>query len=318
MPMTGQKPNVARLGGRLKLRDLSILMAVVECGTMGKAAKRLAVSQPVVSKAVADMEYALRVRLLDRSQRGVAPTPYGRALVKRGLAIFDEMRQGLNDIEFLSDPTAGDVAIGVTASAATAIVAPVIDRLSRQHPRMRFHVTVADSAPLFGALEQRHVELAISRPPRRRSDDHHIEVLFHDTLAVIAGAKNPLARRRGLTLADLVNEPWLLFPPDSYFGALQEEVFRAGGLEPPRPTVEITSSHLRNELLATRRFLSIVPGFSILLPRRRTDVKALALDLPIASEPVAIITLKNRSLSPAAHMFIEQVRELTKPLAKKR
>jgi DNA-binding transcriptional LysR family regulator len=314
--MTARKPDIGRLGHRLKLRDLSILMAVVECGTMGKAAKRLAVSQPVVSKAISDMEYAVGVRLLDRSQRGVEATPYGRALVKRGLAIFDEMRQGLNDIEFLSDPTAGEVSVGVTASAATAIASPVIARLSQQHPHMRFHVTVADSAPLFGALESRNVELAISRPPRRRSDEHHIEVLFEDALAVITGANNPLARRRGLALADLVDEPWLLFPRDSYFGALQEELFRACGLEPPRPAVEITSSHLRNELLATQRFLTVVPGFSIVLPRRRTEVKALAVDLPVAREPVAIITLKNRTLSPAAHMFLEHVRDLTKPLRK--
>jgi DNA-binding transcriptional LysR family regulator len=316
--MIAQKPDVGRVGRQLKLRDLSILMAVIECGTMGKAAKRLAVSQPVVSKAISDMEYAVGVRLLDRSQRGVAPTPYGRALVKRGRAIFDEMRQGLNDIEFLSDPTSGEVSVGVTASVATAIASPVIDRLSRQHPRMRFHVTVADSAPLFGALESRTVELAISRPPRRRSDEHLIEVLFHDGLAVITGAKNPLARRRSLALADLVDEPWLLFPRDSYFGALQEEVFRGCGLEPPRPAVEITSSHLRDDLLATQRFVTIVPGFSILLPHRRTDVRALAVNLPVAAEPVAIITLKDRSLSPAAQMFIEQVRELTKPLGKNR
>lgn len=316
--MTAKKPDIERFGHRLKLRDLSILVAVVQCGTMGKAAKQLAVSQPVISNAISDLEYATGVRLLDRSQRGVEPTSYGRALVKRGLAIFDEMRQGLNDIEFLSDPAAGEVSVGVTASVAAAIASPVIDRLSQQHPRMRFHVTVADSAPLFGALESRHVELAISRPPRRRSDEHRIEVLFHDALAVITGAKHPLAGRRGLTLADLVDEPWLLFPRDSYFGALQEELFRGCGLEPPRPTVEITSSHLRNELLATQRFLTIVPGFSILLPRRRTDVKALALNLPVAREPVAIITLKSRSLSPAAHMFVEHVRQLTKPLAKTR
>lgn len=314
--MIAQKPDVDRLGRRLKLRDLSILMAVVQCGTMGKAAKRLAVSQPVISKAIADMENAVGVRLLDRSQRGVEPTPYGRALVKRGLAIFDEMRQGLNDIEFLSDPTAGEISIGVTASAATAIAAPVIDRLSREHPRMRFHVTVADSAPLFGALESRDIELAISRPPRRRSDEHRVEVLFHDALVVITGSKNPLARRRHLALADLMDESWLLFPRDSYFGSLQDEVFRTCGLEPPRPAVEITSSHLRNELLATQRFLTIVPGFSILLPRHRADVKALALDLHVAREPVAVITLKKRLLSPPAQMFVERVRALTEPLAK--
>ena len=102
--MIAPKQGMERIGRRLKLRDLRILMTVVECGTMGKAAERLAISQPVVSKAIADMEHALGVRLLDRSQRGVEPTPYGRALIKRGIAIFDEMRQGIEEIEFLSDP----------------------------------------------------------------------------------------------------------------------------------------------------------------------------------------------------------------------
>ena len=316
MPMTPQRLDIERLGRRLKLRDLSILMAVVDCGTMGKAAKRLAVSQPVISKAISDMEHALRVRLFDRSRGGVEPTPYGRALVKRGLAIFDEMRQGLNDIEHLSDPSGGEVSLGATASAAAAIASPVIDRLCRQHPRMRFHVTVADSAPLFAELEARNIDLVISRPPRGRGGDYHVQILFYDTLAVITGAKNPLVRRRNLTLADLMNEPWLLSPANSYFGALQEEVFSACGLEPPRPTVDVTSSHLRNELLATQRFLTIVPGFSILLPRRRADLKALVLKLPLTEQPVAVITLKNRSLSPAAHLFIKLVRELTATLAK--
>src|SRR5262249_54198892 len=97
-----------RIGQRLKLRDLNILMAVVRCGTMGKAAAQLAVSQPVVSKAIADLEHTVGVRLLDRSKRGVEPTLYGRALIRRGAVIFDEMQQSLSDIEFLSDPSTGE------------------------------------------------------------------------------------------------------------------------------------------------------------------------------------------------------------------
>src|ERR1700704_3221794 len=98
MSMIAPKPGRERVGRRLKLRDLRILMTVVECGTMGKAAERLAISQPVVSKAIADMEHALGVRLLDRSQRGVEPTPYGRALIKRGVVIFDMLRLGIYEI----------------------------------------------------------------------------------------------------------------------------------------------------------------------------------------------------------------------------
>ena len=274
-------------------------------------------SQPVVSKAISDLEHAVGVRLFDRGQRGVEPTAHGRALIKRGIAIFDEMQQGFKDLEVLSDPAGGEVSIGATASAAAAIVSPVIDRLSRQFPRMRFRVLVADSAPLFGALELRTIEFAISRPPRPLGDDHDMEILFHDSLAVIASAKHPLARqRRRLTLAELKNEPWLLSPADSYFGSLQAEVFRACGIEPPLPAVEVASSHLRNELLATHRYLTIVPGFSILLPHRRTDVRALSLNMPVAPEPVDLITLKGRSLGPAAQLFIDSVRELAKPLAR--
>src|SRR5262245_18534625 len=125
-----------RIRRRLKLRDLDILMAVIQAGGMGKAANRLNMSQPAVSKAIADLEHALGVRLLDRSRQGVEPTPYGRALIKRGIAVFDELRQGVQDIEFLTDPTAGELRVGVTEPVAAAIIAPVIDGLSRQYPRM--------------------------------------------------------------------------------------------------------------------------------------------------------------------------------------
>ena len=101
-----------RIGRRLKLRDVHILLAAVQCGSMAKAAERLAISHPVVSKTIADLEHALGVRLLERSRQGVEPTPYGRAVLKHGLAAFDELRQCVKEIEFLSDPTAGEVRIG--------------------------------------------------------------------------------------------------------------------------------------------------------------------------------------------------------------
>src|SRR3954466_3989748 len=94
---------------KLKLRQLEILLAVAQAGSMAKAAKQLAISQPAVSRAIADMEHTLGVPLVDRGPQGVEPTQYGRALLKRGTAVFDELKQGVRDIEFLSDPTAGEL-----------------------------------------------------------------------------------------------------------------------------------------------------------------------------------------------------------------
>src|SRR6476659_942716 len=219
MPMVAPKQGLERIDRQLKLRDLRILMIVVECGTMGKAAGRLAVSQPVVSKAIADLEHALGVRLLDRSRRGVEPTPYGRALIKRGIAIFDEMRQGIEEIDFLSDPTSGEVRIGATDPINAAIVAPVIDRLSRQYPRMTFYVVAGVPGPLRQELAARNVDFVISRFARPVGDEYSEEILFHDALVVATGQNNPLTRRRKIELAELLSEPWVLDSPNTDFGA---------------------------------------------------------------------------------------------------
>src|ERR1700693_378744 len=101
-----------RVERRLKLHDLRVLMSVVHAGSMGEAAELLEASQPAISRSFADLEHALAVRLLDRSPRGVEPTSYGRALVTRGIAVFDELGQGIKDIEFLADPTSGEVRVG--------------------------------------------------------------------------------------------------------------------------------------------------------------------------------------------------------------
>ena len=129
-----------RIGRRLKLRDLHILLAVAKSGSMGKAAADLAISQPSVSKAIAEVEHAIGLRLLDRGPQGIEPTIYGRALLKCGVAVFDELRQGVKEVEFLTDPNAGEVRIGCTETMAAGFVSAIIDRLSRQYPRVTFHL----------------------------------------------------------------------------------------------------------------------------------------------------------------------------------
>src|SRR5262245_34705693 len=106
------KPWTDRLRRRLKLREVDVLLTVIQTGSMGKAAGVLNMSQPSISKAIAGLEHTLGVRLLDRHHEGIEPTEYGRALVDCGTAVFDDLRQGVNNIEFLADPTAGEVRIG--------------------------------------------------------------------------------------------------------------------------------------------------------------------------------------------------------------
>jgi len=307
-----------RIGRRLKLQDLHILMTVVQAGSMRKAAERLNTVQPSISRSIAELENALGVRLLDRHRQGVEPTQYGRALLDCGVAVFDELHQGVKNIEFLADPTSGEVRIGNSLTSAASFVAAVIDRLSRRYPRIVFHIVPAGVDTLHRELCERNIDLVIARRGAPFTDEQFgYETLHDDSYVVLAGVQNPWARRRRIELAELVNEPWVLPTPQSVVGLVAIEAFRACGLEYPRATVFADFAEPRMGLLATGRFLTISPASTLKFPSRRPDLKVLPVELPKARVPVGIVTLKSRTLSPVAKLFIEHAREVAKPLAKK-
>jgi DNA-binding transcriptional LysR family regulator len=99
---------------------------------------------PVVSKTIADLEHALGVRLLDRTSQGVEPTAYGHSFIHCGTAVFDEMRRGVQGIEFLADPTAGEMRIGV-ASPYIDFVTAAVARLAARYPRIEWYVSEGDT-----------------------------------------------------------------------------------------------------------------------------------------------------------------------------
>src|SRR5262249_34270889 len=96
------------IGRRIRLRDLYVFFTVTQRGSMAKAAAELGITQPAVSRVIAQLEHALGARLLDRGAQGVEATMYGRALLKRGGVAFDELKQAIRDIEFLANPNVGE------------------------------------------------------------------------------------------------------------------------------------------------------------------------------------------------------------------
>src|SRR5262245_53004251 len=118
----------------MKLQDLHVLMTVLQDGSMGKAAQRLHTSQPAISRSISELEHVLGVRLLDRHRHGIEPTVYGRVLLDCGLAVFDDLRRGIKDIEHVANPKVGELRIGTNPSLAATFGSAIIDRLSRRYP----------------------------------------------------------------------------------------------------------------------------------------------------------------------------------------
>jgi DNA-binding transcriptional LysR family regulator len=227
-----------RIGRNLKLRDPHVLIAVAQFGSMAKAASHLSVTQPAVSQAIADLERAIGVRLVDRGPRGVELTIYGERLLQRGTEAFDALKQGMRDIESLSDPGSGVVCLGADMSfIAGGFVAAIIQRVLGSHPRIKIQVietTTSAAAPEFSELRERKVDLILGRVSTETvSDDLHLEPLFDEPIVVVASAHSKWAGRPGIDLAELSWEPWILAPRPNLARQLVEDAFRSKGLNHP-------------------------------------------------------------------------------------
>jgi DNA-binding transcriptional LysR family regulator len=254
------------------------------------------------------------VRLFDRSPQGVELTIYGRALLKRGLAAFDELKQGIRDIEFLADPTVGEVRIGCPESISGALLLPLVHRFCLEYPRIALRVDPVPTPTLeLPDLHARKLDLVVARLsiPHAQDpfgEDLNVEVLFDDPPVVATGANSRWARRRRIDLSELVDEPWVATPRETLTTIAMEQAFQASKLPVPRIRVTTFSLQLRTHLLATGDFLTAMPRSLLRLSGDGIRLKALPVKLPIRNFPVAIVTLKNRTLSPVVHLFLERLR----------
>jgi DNA-binding transcriptional LysR family regulator len=304
-----------RIGRRIKLRDLHILLAIAQSGSMAKAAKQLAVSQPVVSKVIADLEQALGVRLLDRDRHGAEPTIYGAALLKHGIAAFDELKQGVNEIKFLTDPEAGELRIGSSGVMSEGLLPGILNLLRRGRPRLTFDLTQAYAGPLlYRELRERNVDLIVGRMQLPILEDDLVgEVLFDDPLFVVAGRRSPWLRRRSIQLAELIKEPWIL-PKEGAARKVITETFAACGLSVPDADVVSNSLPLHGAMIAGGNLLAIWPASVLWFGAKNASVKVLPVKLPALPRPVGVITLKRRMISPVAQLFIQCARDVAKSL----
>src|SRR5215813_4459927 len=206
--MPGKIDWESQIGRRLKLRDLHVFSTVVQRGSMARAARELGVSHPAVSEVIADLEQALGVRLVDRSAQGIEPTIYGGALLKRSVAVFDELKQSIRDIEFLSDATKGEVRIGSMEAPWFTLLPDVIRRFSQQYPCIQVHTDLIDHSEVFLALRERRYDCVLMSIHRGfqdkvAADDLTVEILYDDAQTVTACAHSKWARRRKIDLAEL-------------------------------------------------------------------------------------------------------------------
>lgn len=300
----------------MDLRLLRYFVACVEHRTMHAAAAAAHVSQPALSKAIANLETGLGVRLLDRRPRGVVPTPYGDALFRYAKMIDSEMRRAVAEIDAMRGMTRGTIAVGVIPTMC-AMMADVAGEVLATHPGLKLRLRVGFSAELTTALREGEVDIALILPPPEGAPvGLTFDPLLRTGPVVVAREGHPLAGRKGLSLRDLATVPWLI--PD-YPASHREIVNRAfldAGVPPPVSAIEVSTVVFFDSLIRQTDLVTIVPAALLDTPERGARLVALDIDFQFPPEEVGMAYRENSTLLPGARVVIDLTRARCVPRAR--
>jgi DNA-binding transcriptional LysR family regulator len=302
-----------RIGDRIRLRELRILHTVVRSGSMAKAAAALNMTQPAVSQAIALLEAALGVPMLERSPAGVTPTEFGEAMLRRTLDAVDALSEAVREVAALADAAGGEVTVGASESyIAGGTLARTILALGQRYPRMRIHVAESNTAAMdFADLRERRVDIMLGRAAiTGLPDDIQADVLLNEPLRVVTGAQHAWARDPAITFADLADKPWVLAPQATAVHELVSSAFRTEGAAMPPVSITTWSMVLRLQLLSAGDYVTAFPDSLVRANAERWNLFVLPLTLG-RSLPVAAFTLKSRARNRAMQAFIATARTLS-------
>ena len=306
--MTRQANPMTR--GRLKTRHIVLLVHLDEQRSVLRAARAANMTQPGASKLLNDLEESLGVALFKRHARGIEPTQYGEIMMRHARSALAEMDRAQDEIAALRSGLAGQCTVGAVVSAGTNLAPKATALLKQQHPRIRVRIEIDNSVALVDRLLKGELDVALARVQDSHGADELIfEPLAGETHHVIVRTGHPLAGKRGLDLADLVAQPWILPSPGSLLRDRIDSMFVQRSLGLPRNLVETTSIPVIISLLQKTDMVAALQDVTVEPYLKAGLLAALPLTLGMLMEPFGIITRRNHQMSPSAEAMLKSLHE---------
>ena len=294
-------PPAAVLRSRLKARQLALVVAIAERGSLRRAALDLAVTQPAATRMLAELEDALGVALFERAAWGMQPTLYGETLIRCARGVLTDLAQVRDEIAAIASGARGVVRAGAETGNVPGLLVPALARVRAAHPGVRAYLLVNSSDVLVAALARGELDVALGRlPPDTDADEFDVRPLAQDRLCVVAGAGHPLAGARRVDATSLEGATWVLHPPDSGMRAEAAALLGRAGLRPGRDVIETVSIVATLALLQSGDALAVLPWALAGHYASRGLLVRLPLETPGAVIETDIITRRRRALAPAA------------------
>lgn len=309
-------PSVTSIFSRLRLKQLRLLIALGEQGSLVKAAEHVAISQPGATKALQEIETILGAPLFTRTNRGLEPNDLGYCAIRYARLIQTDLTHLRDEMIGILQGHGGRLSVGVIMGAVP-FVTKALSRLLDKQPALSVKIVEDTSAQLLTLLDQGRIDLAICRTSISRHPDLYDSLdICDETLAVVASPTHPMAHREKLSLKDLADSRWVVYSANMPMRLLLEREFHEAGLRFPLYLIETTSA------LATLTLLQQNPSFVALLSN---DVAhfcthfGITTRLPVTlysrSEPYQLITRRGTTLSPVANLFTEVLASAEKPFS---
>ena len=300
----------------LKTRQLAFLVHLDEERCLARAAEAAGLTQPAASKLLRQVEVTLGVQLFERQPRGMAPTGYGEILVRHARAALSELGLARKEIAALRSGLLGKAAIGMVPDPKNALLAMAVAQVKQRHPGVVVSIEVDGCGQLVHKLRQGELDIVVGRVlDTARADDLVYEPLVANELyAVIAGAQHPLAGRKALQLANVVEQPWIVPPTGSLMRDKLDALFVQNGLPLPANTVETVSLPVIVTLLQGSNMVAAVPEGTV-QSSCGGDVTTLIRNVPLDAGSFGLVTRRDHQLAPGAQLMLKTLRELARPLA---
>ena len=288
----------------LTLRHMRLLIAVEDLRQVGRVATALNISQPAVSKALAEIESGVGVALFERTPRGMSPTAHGACLLRYAHMMTNEISRAVDELTGIEQGIAAAVAVGATAGAGTGFLLVAALMQGRQRlPELAVTVSEGTREHLLRQLRTGKLDLVVGAagdnvvPP-----DLDGMPLYIDAPVIVCGTRHALAARQPVW-ADMVAQPWVLPPRDTRVRAALEALFRRAGSARPRVLAETLSLDLILELLAQGAALAVLPQHLAHRLALAGQVRALDVDTPGLVMPVSVYTPAGVPPSTAVDTF---------------
>jgi len=295
---------------RLKLRQLSLVLALIETKNLHRAAESLNLSQPAATKLLQEIERTLGVSLFERQPRGMVPTVYGIAAARHARLLLRDLHRLQQEMEGLKRGIEGTVHLGAVMASVPRLIAAALASLNLQHPTIRVALLTDTSDALLAELHGGRLDLVVGRPISRRDHDTLTwEPLLDEQLSIVVGVDNPLLRQAGLTLADLAQESWVLQPETTPMRQAVEAAFVRAQLDLPRHSVETVSMLATASLLAQSTMIGVVPDSIASYFIGLGTMAELPVKLPAGMEPCGLITVADRPIDAAMECLMATLRE---------